>query len=235
MSKTPNGFQCDHCGKLYKQETYFLKHRCDKMERAEILRSTTGLIAYDYYRKWLSTKRKANVNIDTFGNSKFFKQFVKFAKWVKRTKLHDVEGYLRFMNMKDFPPHMWVSHEVYQQYLEFIDKKWGAEDHAKNTLNFLIKFGGRIADDLDDKPENLARFALEEMTIQEISAFIPNRKLSPWILLNSKVFRRKYMNASPDSKAAIGRSMDIEYWKIKMANNKEDTEFIREVVERFDL
>ncbi len=88
---------------------------------------------------------------------------------------------------------------------------------------------------MDDKPENLARFALEEMTIQEISAFIPNRKLSPWILLNSKVFRRKYMNASPDSKAAIGRSMDIEYWKIKMANNKEDTEFIREVVERFDL
>ncbi|MFY0658088.1 MAG: hypothetical protein JXR12_15225 [Neptunomonas phycophila] len=237
MAKTPDGFQCEHCGKLYKKENFFLKHRCDQMERDEILRSNIGHIAFDYYRKWLATKRKANVNIATFGNSKYFNQFVKFARWVKKMKLHGVTEYVKFMNMKDFPPHMWTHPEVYQKYLEFVDKKWGPDEHATNTIKFLIKFGNRLADDLDEevKYEDVASYALDLMTLNEIATFIINRKLSPWVLLNSPVFKRKFMNASKDKKIPINQAIDLTYWKAKMANDKEDNLFIKDVVERFNL
>ena len=238
MSKTvPDGFQCAHCGKLYQRENAFLKHKCSAMEKAEILRSNIGHIAYDYYRKWLSTKRRANVNIDTFGSSKYFNQFVKFAKWVKKSKMHDLEGYLRFMNMKDFPPHMWTTPDVYQQYLEFVDRKWGPEDHARHTIKFLEKFARRLIDelDMDDRPEFPIRFALEELSLVELAKFITNRTVSPWILLNSTVFKRKFVNASQDRKAAISRTMDMTYWKAKMANNPEDNDYIKDVVAGFNL
>ncbi len=237
MSKKPDGFQCDHCGKLYKRENAFMAHECDKMKRAKVLRSNIGHIAFDYYKRWLRTKRRANVNITTFGDSKYFNQFVEFAKWVKRTKLHDVEGYLKFMNLKDYPPHMWRSHEVFTKYLEFVDKRWGADDHAENTIKFLMKFGNRLADELEEevKSTDLASYALNLMTVTEISTFIINRKLSPWVLLNSKIFRRKFMNASKDQKAAIEQAVDLNYWKAKMANNSDDNDFIKEVITEFNL
>lgn len=237
MSKKPDGFQCDHCGKLYKREKAFMEHECEPMRRAKILRSNTGHIAFDYYQKWLRTKRRANVNIKTFGDSKYFNQFVKFARWVKRMKLHDVGSYLNFMNMKDFPPHMWIDHTVYTQYLAFIDKKWGAEDHATESIKFLVKFGGRLAEELEEKVEtaDLASYALKEMTINEISTFIINRKLSPWVLLNSPVFRRKFMNASKDQKNAIEGAVDLTYWKAKMKNNADDNDYILDVVKGFNL
>ena len=232
---TPDGFQCDHCGKSYKREKAFMAHRCDQMERAEILRTNVGMQAFDYYKKWLASKRKAKVNINTFGTSKYFNQFIKFTKWLRKTKLHDVKGYMNFMIMKDFPPYMWTSYEVYQQYLEFVDKLWGPEEHINQTIKFLRKFGAQVIDDLDDKPENPIKFALEELDIVHIAKLITNRHLSIWVLLNSTVFRTKYSKASPEKRKAIERSVDMEYWMAKMANDVDGNDWVKEVVERFDL
>lgn len=238
MTRKPNGFQCEYCGKLYKLEPRFMAHECEQMKRSKIIRSTTGIVAYDYYMKWLKTKgRGANVNIETFGDSKYFNQFVSFVKWVKRTKLHDVEGYLRFMKLKEFPPHMWRSHEVFAQYLEFVDKRWGADDHAKQTIKFLIKFGGRIAEEFREEVQtvDMPSYALRMITITEMATFITNRKLSPWVLLNSTIFRRKFVGASSDQKLAIEHAIDLTYWKAKMKNNPDDNDYIKDVVTEFNL
>ena len=232
---TPNGFQCTHCGKLYKREKAFMAHTCDQMERASIMRSNIGMQSYGYYKTWLNSKRKSKVNIETFSTSKFFKQFVKFSKWCRGTKLHDTTGYIRFMIMKDFPPYMWTSHEVYQQYLEFVDKKWGPEEHINQTIKFLERFAAKLTDDMYVKPKNPIQYALIEMDIVSMAKLVTNRHISPWVLLNSTVFKDKFITAGPEKRKALLRTIDIEYWQAKMANDTEGNDWIKDTVKAFKL
>ena len=190
MSTQPDGYTCECCGNILKRESNFLKHRCKEMIRAEELKSVKGQAAYELYSYWLSNKKKGKHTLNTFGQSKFFSTFYKFVTWSNKVNVPDKKLYIRFMNLKDYPPTMWTDNLVYAQFLEWIDMKWTAADHFKHTYVTLQKISKVAECDISE--------AFGMLNPNHVLVYVRARKLSPWVLLKMQSFKEMFITLTKE-------------------------------------
>lgn len=229
MSEAPDGYTCEYCGKVLKRESSFLKHRCKEMIRAEELRSPRGQAAYRFYTYWLNTKKRGKHNIKTFGQSKFFSAFYKFVSWSKKVKIPDREQYIRYMVLKDYHPTMWYTNEVYIEFLDWIDRKWTADDHFKQTYKTLRSISVVAECEVNE--------ALFQLHPNEILIYVKARKLSPWVLLKMDAFKTIYKKLTPEQQLHYEQVIRPRHWGtiLKDPNKADDNELIRLAVKEANL
>lgn len=229
MTKSPEGYTCDFCGNVIKREANFFKHRCKEMIRDEELRSVRGQTAFRFYSYWLSKKKRGKYNIKTFGQSKYFSIFYKFVDWAKKVKLPDRELYIRFTILKDYPPSMWMENAVYVQFLDWIDNKWSADDHFRQTFNTLKAISNAADCELGQ--------ALEQLHPNEVLVYVRARKLSPWVLLKMSSFKRMFKGLNPEQRLIFEQTIRPIHWgKILQDPSKaEDNEIITLAVKQVKL
>ncbi len=229
MTNQPDGYTCTHCGKIIKREVNFLKHRCKDMIRSEEIRSIRGRNAYNLYSYWLSRKRRGTHTIATFGKSKLFSAFYKFAGWVSKVNLPDKQLYVRFTIMKDYPPTMWTDNAVYVQFLDWIDMKWRADDHFRYTFNTLQKISKAADCPIGE--------ALDQLHPNQILVYVKARKLSPWVLLRMKSFKTIIANLSKEQQLHFQQTIRPIHWRkmIEDPTKVDDNFLIKEAVRRAKL
>jgi hypothetical protein len=196
------------------------------MIRSDELKSVVGKNAYSYYSYWISRKNRGSCPIETFGKSRLFNQFYKFANWVSNMNLPDKKLYIRFNILKGFTPDMWTSNEVYVKFIDWIDIKWNAEDHFKYTYLTLRQIAKK-----EDCELNMA---ILNIPPNQILTLVRCRKLSPWVLLKMKSFRQVLINLSQEQKIHFQETIRPSHWSkiIKDPNLKEDNYIIAEAVKR---
>jgi hypothetical protein len=229
MSNAPEGYTCEYCGNVLKRESNFLKHRCKEMVRDEQLRSVRGQSSFRFYSYWLSKKKRGKYNIKTFGQSKYFKTFYDFVDWSKKVKLPDREQYIRFMILKDYPPSMWTSNAVYVQFLDWIDAKWTADDHFRQTFNTLKAISKAAECELSE--------ALLQLHPNEVLVYVRARKLSPWVLLKMQSFKKMYSTLNPEQQLMFEQTIRPIHWGkiLKDPAKQDDNELIALAVKQVKL
>lgn len=207
-------YKCTKCGQRFSLEQRYLRHRCKQMKKEELFKEPMGQSAWIHYQNWLKAYNKLAPNADAFLNSKYFNSFVRFAEFAKKTRIVDVNLFITIMKDQDISPTIWTNDQVYALYLEHLDRKLPPERHAEISVNTLFDWA-------DDHKIDVAN-VFDHMTPNDVIQLLRERRLSPWILMNSSKFKQFFVKKTEtDHRVILESIIRPAYWKQKFAANVE--------------
>lgn len=221
-------FLCDFCGTRFSLETRYMNHRCKQMIRQEEFITPIGQAAWIFYQKWMKAKRKVVPKSSTFLHSKFYNSFIRFAEYIKKSHLPDVDMFIWLMTDKDISPTIWTSDQVYSQYIEFMDRKATPTKQAEITINSLF--------DLAQQHNCDVTAVFDTVCANEIIQLIRQRRLSPWLLLNSSKFREFFVKkTSAEERIILENIIRPPYWTKKFLSSPKDIQRMKLYVSELSL
>lgn len=191
---------CEFCGHVFTFEKSFMNHTCRERDRIEELRGPTGQAAYAHYSAWMKQKKRSVPPIETFGSSKLYTTFIKFAEYAQRTHIPNIPLFIQLMVEHDVSPMLWSRDQTYAMYLQWFDNAYPPEVQVLESLEKLSE----IAIDY----ECVRADVFKQMPIGLLVQLIERRKLSPWFLLSSKVFRDHVGSLKQEDKARLQRAVN---------------------------
>ena len=179
-----------------------MSHRCKERERIEELRSAVGQAAYAHYSEWMKAKKRSIPKIETFGASQYYSTFIKFAEHALRTNIPNIKQFIKLMvSHGDVTPALWCRDNVYAMYLEWYDQAYPPEVQVLESLEFLKSL---IEDYKCSTPE-----VFQVVPVDTLVLYIKRRKISPWFLASSKVFRAHLLSCTQEDKDKLERAMNM--------------------------
>ena len=230
MKKEEAPYQCHYCHKRFQRESNFIKHKCKQMEREEKLRTALGQAAWQYYQDWMRLQRKRVPDDRTFLKSQYYNSFNRFAEFVKKLSLPSPDTFIKLMIDNDFPPTLWTRDEVYARYLEHLDRSVSPKQLAEITAQTLDKLADILECDISE--------VFEELHPNEAIELIKQRKLSPWILLNSQkffVFLQKVNKENMEQFIILEAVIRPKYWGEQFQKKPKVVKFMKTIVDGLDL
>ena len=221
-------YECRFCHKRFVHESRFLSHKCKQMKRDEIFRSTEGQAAWFYYQTWMKAYRRIVPNSKAFLQSKFFSSFVRFAKFVKKTHIPDVDSFIYLMKERDITPMLWTNDQVYSLYVEHLDYKVPPAKHAEITVNTLLKLADAAECDVGE--------VFDALLPNEVIQLLRERRLSPWLLIHSGKFREFFANkTSTEERIIMETIIRPSFWKKRFAENPNEVDRMQTYIEELNL
>lgn len=213
-------YTCKHCKKVFVKEHLYLAHKCKQMKRLEEFQSTAGQAAWEYYQMWMRQQKKAVHQPGSFLASRYYRTFINFAEFVKKTNLPSVEKFIWLMVEKKYPPIIWTSNEVYVLYLEFLDHKVSPMDQFALSLRTLMKYTDKHDVDVSE--------VFDKMLPTEVIHMLNTRRLSPWLLLHSSKFKLMFRDKfSPEQTIILENLIRPEFWIERFKQNPKEVEKIK--------
>lgn len=205
-----------------------MNHRCEQMRRHEEFQTPIGQAAWIYYGKWLKIKKRQVPRAEAFLQSKFYKPLIRFAKFVKRVGLPDIDLFIWLMNDKDTPPVLWTNDDVYAMYLEFLDRTADPYKRAQTTVDTLFQIAEAADCDVSE--------TFDVLTGPELIQLLRERRLSPWMILFSKKFKEFLtQRASPEEVTIIQTIIRPAHWKERFTKAPEVVAKMQEYVSALNL
>lgn len=221
-------FRCKHCHNIFVLEDRYLAHKCKQMKRLEELQTPLGQTAWQFYQTWLRKQKRMPPQPASFLTSKYYRTFINFAKFAKNTQLPTPEKFIWLMVEKDFPPTIWCNDEVYTTYLEFLDFKTTPIEQVKLSIETLLGYA--------DKNEIDISQVFEKLLPTEIMHMLRTRRLSPWLLLFSKSFKKMFKEKlTPEQKIILETLIRPDFWHKKFLEHPETVEKIKQYVQELNL
>lgn len=221
-------FTCRYCHKVFVLEHRYLQHQCKQMKREEELKTPIGQAAWHYYQLWMRQLKRMPPPAASFLASKYFRTFINFTKFTKQVDLPKPDKFIWLMVHKQFQPTMWCTDDAYTLYLEFLDRKTSPLDQAKLSIETLLTLSERLDIDVSD--------VFSHLKPHDIIHALRTRRLSPWLLLFSKKFKKLFNeDASTEQKIIIESIIRPEYWGDKMADHADAVTTIKMLIGELDI
>lgn len=221
-------FTCQYCGAKYVDELKYIAHRCKAMVRAEQIRTPVGQAAWSFYQKWMKAYKRRAASADTFVDSRYYVSFIKFAKFVHKVNIPDVDVFIRLMKDRDISPTMWTMDPVYTIYLEYMDNHLPPNNQIEITIHTLF----RIAEVADCDVGEI----FEILEPEEIIELLRSRSLSPWVLLFSNKFKHVLINrTTPDQRIIMETIIRPTHWKKQFAKHPQTVERVKQYIKELDI
>lgn len=220
-------WHCHYCDKRFTHEMTFMNHVCKERLRYEELRSPIGQAAYAYYCEWMKQYKRKAPPIDTFGTSRYYTAFVKFAKYVNDVSLPAPNTFIRLMSDRDISPTLWARAQCYSIYLEFYDKSVDPLDQVQLSIMTLL--------DICEKENVEMPDVFNHLQVPRINELLRLRKLSPWLIFCSQTFGQFLKTLSPDDWSEMSKIVNPSHWSEKLAQNKKIVADIILISKELDL
>ena len=206
--------QCKYCLKNFTREIYLKKHECEPMRRHQMLKTNRGISAYNSYAEWIKCKGYRAATHDSFIESKFFKPFMRFAKFSQKVALPGKDKFIEYMAELDVEPKDWCKPIIYEHYISEHENLFTPDEQAGLTVDTVFELS-RI---FECETGEVFQYIEPSSLIQIIQA----KKMSPWVLLCSKKFGWFVKNEmTREQKVLMERYMDPDKWARKFRDNPE--------------
>lgn len=221
-------YRCKYCHHVFVREDRYLAHKCKQMKREEEFKTPLGQTAWQYYQLWLRKQKRMPPQPTSFLTSKFYRTFINFATFAKSVDLPMPEKFIWLMVEKGWPPTLWTNDTVYTQYLEFLDYKTTPLEQVKLSIETLISYTNKHDVDVSE--------AFDKMLPTEVIHLIRIRRLSPWLLLFCKSFKKMFRErVSVEQKVILETLIRPDHWAEKFAEHGKTIEKIKHYVEELNL
>lgn len=223
-------FECNFCGKSFTTERGYIKHTCKKHKRYKNHNTLEGQMAYSYYQLWFELQKKKVPDVIAFIGSNFYLSFMRFAEFVKSAELSHPDMFIRFMVDNKNTPTIWTNNIMYSKYLEYLDKGVDPMKQLKTTLEELSKISEEKECDISDIFNNIET--------NRIIDLIKKRRISPWVLLQSKKFMTmlKGLQEKEHSKFMIFLSLiNPPYWSKRFKDNPKKLKTTEQILNKLNL
>lgn len=172
---------CHHCDHPFVSERVYMKHRCKEMLRNEELRSPLGQAAFSFYKEWMRLSNRRAPPIETFGSSRYYASFIKFANHVKRVHLPTPLTFVRSMVDNKLDPSLWTRDNVYALYMTGYDSVVSPTKQFVESIDVIAQ----LINEHNCDPDKI----FHTLGVNKILDLAQKRKLSPWFLIASGAFR----------------------------------------------
>lgn len=227
-SNQPPFYECEFCGKKLVKKDAFDRHECEKLKRYKLCKTKKGFNAFDDYKYWLTAKGRTVKKLQTFMDSKFFNSFIEFQTFSAEKGIPDKKLYMDFMIGRNLSPMLWRSESIYQKFIEYYDSEVSPEFKVRLTLKTMMKLANILDCDIAEVFDN--------MLPSEVARLIYDRRLSPWLLLFSKRFKKYlHMLSDPSQYVMITTLIDHMEWEQRFRKEKETVKKIKAIVTELDI
>ena len=201
--------------------TYQELTKLNKMQAEELLETLN--------KAWMKSKHHAIVtNPDAFKTSKYFTAFLNFVKFVKRTNLPDTQSFIELMVKEKIEPIFWSKDVAYGKYLEYINRRMPTEKLIEITVKTLF--------DVADAAEVEVSEIFDAVLPNDVIQLVQQRRLSPWILLNSKKFANFFIEKTNTEERVILESIiSPDYWTARFQMRPTDLKLAKDCVSALGL
>ena len=195
-------WRCEFCERDFVQEKSFMNHRCPARDKIDELRGAIGQAAYAHYTEWMKAKKRSVPPIETFAESKLYSTFIRFAEHALKTNIPNVKQFIKLMvEHNDVSPTLWCRDNVYAMYLEWYDQAYPPEVQVLESLEFLKE--------LVVEYDCTTDWIFKAIPVDTLVLYIKRRKLSPWFLASSKIFRAHLLTCEQLDKEKLERAMNM--------------------------
>lgn len=203
-------------------EYRYVMHQCREKIRYELLKTVLGQAALKHYETWHKLCGRVPPHSSTFLVSIYFKSFVDFAEFVRKVKLPNPEHYIRTMIEKKLQPSSWVKDEVYVMFIELMDNATDPIEHIKITLKTILT----ICEKADITQEEFFNL----ITPPELAQMIRQRQISPWLLLNSQLFKKYLIKCNESEQQALEVVIRPDFWCKKFTENPDGVKKVKKYI-----
>ena len=220
--------KCDHCGKQYSLKNRSDNHKCEPIKRKQYIKTPSGQLAWICYKKWRQYDHKPYGNINTFINSRLFNAFSKFSTFVIQSNVPDIDIFIKLMVNKKINPFIWLYEETYKIFIEYFDNI-DYQKHCIITINTMFNIAKKQQCDVS----SIFNSSIDS---QYIIQLIIQRKLSPWILLNSnkfKYFVQHYCDITQQN--TIKSIFNNKNWNNIFKNNSKKIMYIKQYINELNI
>lgn len=218
-------YKCGYCEKTFMSEYRYVMHTCKEKVRWELLSTILGQNALKYYECWHKMCNRVPPHASTFLVSTYFQSFVTFAEFVKNVKLPNPSHYMRIMIEKKLQPPSWTRDDVYVMFIETMDNAKDPIEHITISLSTILSF----CEKADLTPVEFFQY----LTPPELAQLIRQRHLSPWLLLNSSLFKNYLLSCNESDQQLLEVVIRPDFWKQKFLANpdgvKKAKKYIKEL------
>lgn len=221
-------YECEFCEAKFISDEGIREHTCRQKERMQQLNTPLGRVAYSYYKLWFKYRKYLIPAKESFIVSKSYNPFLKFVKYAKKMGIPNVPLYIKFMSQEGILPQHWYNDDIYEYFIDYLDKECSHVEHLKITL----KSFDRISEALDCDIGEI----FDYMRPIDVINLIETRNLSPLVLFFSVKFRNfvKYV-ASDVEKHLIDQAMNVNRWKPIIESNADGMKFIKDTLVKVEL
>ena len=179
-----------------------MSHKCRERERIDELRGAVGQAAYAHYSDWMKASKRSVPPIDTFAESSLYSTFMKFAEHAAKTNIPNTKQFIKLMvQHNNVSPTLWCRDNVYAMYLEWYDQAFPPEVQVLESLEFVKT----LVEDYECATEAV----FKTVPVDTLVLHIKRRKISPWFLAASKVFRQHLLTCEQLDKEKLERAMNM--------------------------
>jgi len=184
--------------------------------------------AFEYQKIYSRVqRRRPTKDIDSFIRTATYPHFIRLLKFAKAVNIPDIEYYLRTMIRSKRSPTTWTTDKSYRIFLE-----------RMNSSTSALKSIGISATELQSMASKLSipvSELVDFMTIEEVLQLVRQRRLSPWLILQSPSFKKKISTSDEGMQQTTTKIIDPTYWTIIMAQNTEAVLLARKVVKALGI
>jgi len=195
---------CHYCTKRFANEMVFERHNCKEKTRAKELASPMGQAAYQHYLTWMRVRKFKTQTVEAFANSRYYKQFLKFAQMVASAGISKPDRYIELMVEGGITPDLWTREQCYTMYLDYMDTREKPIDQVVGSIQVLMY--------LADKESIPYLKIISHLGPQRMLSLITQRKISPWFLFHSNSAQDLMRSLNDEEKKAYDKIIKFAAW-----------------------
>lgn len=218
------GFRCKFCKKVFQRESTLVAHMCEPKRRILSENDKPTRIGYNSwlsFRKAITPNAKKTLTYEDFTKNKYYTTFIKLGRRIINLYIPEPENFIKFLVMNAVKFENWDKDWVYEMYIREMTKKETPQRAAERTVLLMQQWG-------IEQQEEWQTFWNNVGTTQALH-WIRTGRLSPWVLLGTTQGRNLLERFDEHQLQESTGYIEINPWRIKLARNKKECEWIQEV------
>lgn len=217
-------FTCEYCKKSYKRESTLATHMCPKKMRHMQKNDANVRIGYRAFQLFykIGTNSKKDKTYNEFANSQYYAAFVRFGTYCIDLSIDDPAAFVEWLLRNGVKLDKWTSDKNFNAWIKERLKSESVDRAFERTVIFMTEWGEETGNDWNTY--------FDLVNTNRAVFHICSGKLSPWILFASDKAQYLIDRLNQEQLAMVAEYIDADYWQRKMAMNKADFAWVKEVL-----
>jgi hypothetical protein len=209
---------------MFAKEKTLAVHMCEQKRRynqKDERRVQSGYYVYNRFYK-LTQNGNSEKTYEEFCKSPYYNAFVKFGSFMSNVNPLYPDRYIDWIIRSAIPLDKWCREELYDKYVIDLIKTESIGSASERTINTMIEWGEKNSAEWN----HYFLYA----NLNRITYDIRDGKISPWVLLNCENSLSSLKKMSDEQLQTIGPMIDINFWTNHFKQNKQDLDFIKNII-----
>ena len=229
MTLAVNQYVCQYCSNTFTKEKTLMVHLCEQKRRALAKTEKHVIMGYDAFNRFfkMSQNLKGNKTYDEFSKSPYYNAFVKFGSFVSNVNPLYPDRFIDYVIKSGVKLDHWCRDELYEKYVADLIRTETVETALQRSIGHMMTWA--------DAHQSQWNHYFLYVSLNRATFDIRDGKISPWVILNSKNGNEMLSKFSDEQLAAVGTTIDPQFWMNKFKKLPADVELVRQVVKESNI